>query len=317
MDVAATNTFALTRRRLYILPTGPGVLFALLLLALLLASINYGNGLGYALSFWLAATAVVSMLSTHRNLLGLQVRAGRAEPVFAGETARFEICLINTLPTGRYGLAVEQETQAPTTRRPWRLRRKRQIARLDVAAQQTACTTLSCPAPRRGRLRAPAFTVSSVFPLGLMYSWSRRVELDQSVIVYPTPAARGAEVLRFFRAAQAGHAAYPGDDFLGLRDYQRGDSLKHVHWKSLARGQGWYTKQFGGADAREHWIEWQAFPQLDTEARLSLLTRLVLDADAARLSYGLRLPGQEIAPANGTAHAAHCLTALALFPGAA
>ena len=53
--------------------------------------------------------------------------------------------------------------------------------------------------------------------------------------------------------------------------------------------------------------------ELGTEEKLSRLTRWVLDAHASGLSYGLRLPGKKIEPANGDAHRQKCLEALALF----
>jgi uncharacterized protein (DUF58 family) len=39
----------------------------------------------------------------------------------------------------------------------------------------------------------------------------------------------------------------------------------------------------------------------------------VLAAEAAGATYGLRLPGSEIAPGRGDAHRAACLQALALY----
>ena len=50
----------------------------------------------------------------------------------------------------------------------------------------------------------------------------------------------------------------------------------------------------------------------DTEARLSQLTRWVLEAEGKHLSYGLRLPGTRIAPSRGATHQHACLKALAL-----
>ncbi len=61
------------------------------------------------------------------------------------------------------------------------------------------------------------------------------------------------------------------------------------------------------------WIDWNDFPGLDTEARLSALTRKVLDVDAAGHRYGMRVPAQEVAPGTGAAHRHECLRALALF----
>jgi hypothetical protein len=51
---------------------------------------------------------------------------------------------------------------------------------------------------------------------------------------------------------------------------------------------------------------------LSPEDRLSRLTRWVVDAEAAGLSYGLRLNSVTIDRASGASHRAECLQALAL-----
>ena len=94
-----------------------------------------------------------------------------------------------------------------------------------------------------------------------------------------------------------------------------GDSLRHVHWKTFAREQGLHTKQFGGDRAEELWLDWESLIDVDTETRLSRLTRWVLDADSRHFNYGLRLPNQIIPLGHGPKHKHRCLEALALFPG--
>src|SRR5258706_263259 len=78
------------------------------LLSLLLAAINYGNSLGYALTFLLAGVGVVSMLTTDRNLLHLRVRPGACTPVFVGGAAVFPVHLVNDARLPRYGVALMQ-----------------------------------------------------------------------------------------------------------------------------------------------------------------------------------------------------------------
>ena len=51
---------------------------------------------------------------------------------------------------------------------------------------------------------------------------------------------------------------------------------------------------------------------LSPEDRLSRLTRWVVDAESAGLSYGLRLNSVTIDRASGASHRAECLQALAL-----
>jgi uncharacterized protein (DUF58 family) len=99
-----------------------------------------------------------------------------------------------------------------------------------------------------------------------------------------------------------------------LRPYQPSDSPRHVAWKSVAREEVLLTKMFSGRGAAELWLDFDSGPLSEqTEARLSRLTRNVLDAEAAGAMYGLRLPGRELGPDRGERHCEACLKALALF----
>jgi uncharacterized protein (DUF58 family) len=152
------------------------------------------------------------------------------------------------------------------------------------------------------------------YPLGLLHSWSRRIELDLCCLVYPRPGPWRPLVTTGESQGPKVTAAGAGDDdFIGLRGFYSGDSPRHVHWKAVARGQGMYTKQFGGADGGLVWLDWDALPGMDTEARLSQLCRWVLDAEQTETHYGLRLPNDTIVPARGFSHQHRCLAALALF----
>jgi len=118
-------------------------------------------------------------------------------------------------------------------------------------------------------------------------------------------------------AASPGAGAERGqglEDFSGMRQYHRGDSPRHIAWKVAARDQGLLTKQFTGRAETELWLDWALLPrQMGVEERLSLLARWVLDAHAAGLTYGLRLPGATIEMAAGEAHRDRCLETLAVF----
>ena len=59
-----SGTIELNRKRIYILPTRRGLVFAVFLLAMLLGSINYALSLGFVLTFLLAGLGLVGMLHT-------------------------------------------------------------------------------------------------------------------------------------------------------------------------------------------------------------------------------------------------------------
>jgi hypothetical protein len=87
------GTVVLIHRRVYIVPTRMGWLFGAALIILLIGSINYQLGLGFALTFLLAGLGLAGMVHTARNLARIGVSAGRAAPVFAGEPAQFRLHL--------------------------------------------------------------------------------------------------------------------------------------------------------------------------------------------------------------------------------
>ena len=301
------GTIILVHRRVYILPTRLGWLFAATLLVLLVGSINYALALGFALTFLLAGAGLAGMVHTARNLARIAVSTGRAEPAFAGESAQFRIYL-----DGRSGYD-----------RPAILARHvgsgSQFV-IDIPPQALAEVVLAVPARRRGWLALGRVLLETRFPLGLFRAWSY-VEPDARCLVYPRPErsplppASGQAAAGSLRAQTAG-----SDDFAGLRGYQRSDSPRHIAWKAVARGdtpstrsEEMLTKQFAGDAAAELWLDARLLPGgLNFEQTLSRLAGWVLAAERAGAHYGLRLAGVEIPPARGDAHRAACLQALAL-----
>lgn len=293
---AESGSIVLDRRRIYILPTRQGLIFALSLLAMLIGSINYGLSLGYVLTFMLGGVAVVGILHTYKNLRGLRITDAGTLAAFAGEDAVFQLGF--EAPGPRFALSVRWRDSAP--------------ALFDVEAVQRVGVRV--PTSRRGRLKPGRFTLSTVYPLGLFRAWSH-VEFDHDVVVYPKPSETRAE---FGAAGEPGRTAREStregsEDFAGLRAWQPGDSPRQVAWKIVARSDVLATKRFSDAEGGEVLLEWDALPGLDIEARLSQLARMALDAEHGGLRYGLRLPGVEIAPGNGAPHRQRCLEALALF----
>jgi uncharacterized protein (DUF58 family) len=290
----------LVQRRVFILPTRQGLVFATVLLVMLAGSINYSLGLGFVLTFLLAALGVNGMIHTFRNLANLRITGGRTRPVFAGDTAFFTIHLENRGDTNRYAVGLTHD--------------RKQASFVDVMARSTTPAMAAVPAPRRGILRPGRLTLFTRFPLGLYHAWAY-LDLDMQCIVYPRPAASRLPLPAATSSAGAGAERGQGqEDFSGMRPYHRGDSPRHIAWKVAARDQGLLTKQFTGRAETELWLDWAQLPsQIGVEERLSHLARWVLDAHAAGLTYGLRLPGTTLEMAAGEAQRDRCLEALALF----
>lgn len=293
------GTIVLVQRRVFILPTRQGLLFAGVIVLMLIGSVNYDLSLGFILAFLLGATGIQSMLHTFRNLANLRIAPGKVQPVFAGEQAQFQIRIANQARVHRYSVGITRD--------------KRAAVYIDVPPGEEMTATVAIPATRRGWLRPGRLTLFTFFPVGLFRAWSY-ADLDMHVLVYPAPVPPGLALP--VPAAGSGDGGVHGhghDEFSGLRPYRPGDSPRHIAWKAVARDDTLLTKQFAGRADAELWLAWESLPPaMDGENRLAHLARWILDADAAGLAYGLRLPGLALPIASGAAHRGDCLRALAL-----
>jgi uncharacterized protein (DUF58 family) len=302
----------LNQRRVFILPTGAGLGFGVLLLVLMIASTNYNLSLGFALTFALAICAVVDMYFTYRNLVELHLLAGRAQPVFAGEEAHFELAIINRSKRHRYALRVDF----------LQVKEPRYVT--DALAGSNAPLLLSAPSSARGWLRAPRVKLVTRFPLGFFGAWSYW-QPDARALVYPFPESGAPPLPMSGTASEDGHGHAGHDDFAGVRSYQPGDPMRHLAWRQIARldpelGGHLVTKHFEGGALEELVLDFDAMPAaIELELRLSRMASWVLEAEQRALPYAFRMEGHEFAAAVGAAHQAACLRALALYaqPGAA
>ncbi|MEO5695849.1 MAG: DUF58 domain-containing protein, partial [Burkholderiaceae bacterium] len=212
-----SDTLLLTQRNVYILPTRAGWTFALTLLVLLLASINYQLNLGYVLTFLLAGSGVVSMHLTHATLRGLTLHLKPVVPVFAGEPAVLDVVL--TSPgAARFGIGLKVRDTAHAS-----------LTWIDVPALGQAHAQVSFVPSQRGHVDAPTLGAETRFPLGLFRAWTVWRPAAQ-LLVYPRPEQPCA-ALPAARASPGGPTrsrTSDGGEVEGVRAYRRGDPLKLV-----------------------------------------------------------------------------------------
>jgi len=289
-------------RQVYILPTLRGWLFGALLVALGIAGTNYGNNLIFVLAFVLAGVGNAALFQTWRNLAGLELTVRAAEPVFAGQTAQVPVTLYNGHGRLRDGV---------------RLRFGKMTAAITyVQGASLAATRVPCQTHTRGRLRPGRLTVETFFPLGMFRAWSL-VEMDSAGLVFPRPQPGTGLPPEAAGDTHGGHTGTEGDDdFIGLRSYREGDPLHRVSWKTSARTEDLYAKEFGAEAASIRWLDWDRTPATDVETRLSVMAAWVLAAEREGAPWGLRMPGIVLGPATGPDHRDRCLTELALYDAA-
>jgi len=297
-----SDSQTLTQSNIYIVPTKAGFAFALTLVLMLVASINYQLNLGYLLTFLLAGSALVSMHLTHATLRGLTLRVKPPAPVFLGDGAELDIVLTN--PSGtRHGIGLAVRHQRPFS-----------FAWCDVPAQGSATARVSFVPLRRGLTPVPTLMAETRFPLGLFRAWTIWRPAAQAM-AYPKAEEPPAPlpVTKPVPGTSTASRTSEGGEFDGVRSYRRGDSLRRVVWKKAARTGELVSRDTSESMNRELWLDFESAGLSDTEARLSRLAAWVLAADRLGVAYGLRIPGVDLAPGQGEAQRRTMLEALALW----
>jgi uncharacterized protein (DUF58 family) len=288
----------LDRRRIYVLPTGFGLFFGMLLLAMVVGALNYNNNPAFLLALLLAGASLTGLLLAHLQLSGLELVAVGAEPVPAGRALALRLHVRAEPGHERRGLRIDGGTGIA-------------VLSLDAGAGEAV---VALPTRERGWLLPPRLRISSTRPLGLVRAWSW-VWPDTPVLVYPAPEPGGPPLPEGAGSATRARLHPAGDDVHHLRSYRRGDARRAIAWKPSARRDSLLVREYEqplGADVD---LDWHQLEGIDHEGRIRRLARWVDEAERENRRYRLQLQGHPpIGPDRGSAHRHACLRALALLP---
>ncbi len=300
------------QREVYILPTRLGLIYAVMLLAMLFGSNNYGSNPGFLFTFLLAGLGMAALFQTWKNLVGIELIAGTSDSVFCGKLADFQIIVRNPYPSPRAGIKVnlhKKENKNASSMGP---------SMVDLGSEQQTPIVVSKPSDKRGILALGRVVISTSFPLGLFRAWTyARPGID--CLIYPQPSMVGSGIDPAQGESESVDSRRISDsDFAGHNPYQPGDNMMHVDWKVFARGKGLHLKNFDSTRGNQVWLRWHATDGPELEQRISQLTRALLDLDSAGIMFGLELPPTNgatvcIEPDTGPRHRRRCLEALARF----
>lgn len=299
--VPPRSEITLVQNNIFIYPNVQFIYFFVAVMVLWMAATNYENNLAFGLSFLLLSVFVVCIHHTYNNLAGITLRVLGATPVFLDEYSEVELLLSSQRPRFRESLRLFWHPEQA-------------VVNTFFGGGQGHRVSVSVRANRRGFFKPTRLTVDTVYPLGIIRAVSY-LDLDVKILVYPKPvcyspwqstAGKGEDGETL--VAQRGN-----DEFSHLQEYQPGASLQRVAWKQFAKGRGMQVKEYGEYVSQQLWLDWDEFPSLEMEARLSNLCYWALQLDQRGEHYGLRLPVVIITPDSGELHLKKILTALALY----
>jgi uncharacterized protein (DUF58 family) len=264
---------------------------------------SQNNAAAYLLFFAFGSVFVISIPHTLLNVVGLNARAESAKPAFAGDEVSLPIEIVNESRIPRHGICITAPSAGGDEERVD-----------EIAAGKAARLILRFPAQARGEHQVGDLCLTSAYPLGFLRA-AKHLNCSQRYLVYPKPVGTRTLPVQQGRSKENRPQAEwgEGDDFAGVRAYLPGESQRHIDWKAVARGQPLMTKRYTAEISGVLYLDFAAVQLNDTESRLAQLALWIIEAERARRSYGLRLPGMDIRPSLGDAHFHRCLRALALF----
>ena len=268
------------------------------------------NGAAYLLCFLTGTMAAMSWLRAWENLRGLEVVAGRLSVQRAGSESKLPLEIRATGSQSVWGLEVLSAGSGK-----WSF-----IEQIDSGHKVAVSVFL--PPAEIGVEPSIRVRLRSSYPLGL-FSAERDVVLEHTRKTHPQaegvlplpapdPTLAGARLESGHSAGQPGRE---GDDFAGMREWQAGDSLRHVDWRAVARGRPLLVKQWASGTGAAVTLDWSKL-ELEPAARASQMARWIESCESSSTPYALRLPKTEIAVNLGPVHAQKCLDALTEMAGA-
>ena len=176
----------------------------------------------------LLGAVVAGLILPRRMVRGIEVERRAHAESFQGDEVRIDLVVTNRSRGARLAVELRDEHVAPA---------RAFLPRLWPGERVIVETHR--PASRRGVHVTDRVVVASGAPFGVAEA-RRRVDAVSETVVHPRLVR--LDDLPFLQAAptpeRAMHSAPRrggGPEYLGVREYRTGDSLRHVHWPSTAR----------------------------------------------------------------------------------
>jgi uncharacterized protein (DUF58 family) len=297
-----TPDFTIGRRELYILPTRVGWYYALILTSLFGIAVKFDNQSAFMMLFILVAVGLIAMIYTHNNVIGLSVTSHPSRSVFLGASAIFPVTLYNSSRKPRHAV--------------WLIAGGfHQLTELNSDDQQTV--ELKLPTVKRGYLACEPVNLSSLYPIGIFFCWTKRFMSTERCLVYPQPL----DLITFpedgsnqGKEQATANIRISAEDYAGMKSYQIGDRMRDIHWPSLAKTNKLVTIEYETHNNKSVNLSWFNLPSsMTTEDRLSQLCYWIVNAEKSDQQYQLEMPSQTIQFDKGITHYTACLRVLALW----
>lgn len=238
-------------------PTKEGKRFLLATLLIAVAAINTGNNLIYLVLAMMLSILVISIAVLDLNLRGLVPGLSIIQPVFAKSRSLLKVSLLNKkkfMPSYSIHVTFPEGIEGQCT-----------VPHVSSSSQVSA--EIEGMFKRRGIFRYGDFSLESSFPF-ILFKKSVRAHVGGEVIVYPEIKEIDELIPEMIGSDYAPYVTRhgPGDEFLMIREFRYGDSMRRVQWKTSAKTGKLMVKDMGIDEPRLLTIILDNIKPLDRES---------------------------------------------------
>ena len=272
-----------------------GTTYILGTIVLAVAALNTGNNAIYIGVAFMLACLLLSGLASKGGLKHLEVEIGPIDEAWAGRPADGTLLVRNRsrIWNVRDVVFTSADLAAPVLV-PMLRRRKEAVVPAQFLFR------------RRGIVELKTLDSYTRYPFGFFLK-KRRLRVKSEVVVYPRIHPDEVTRERFRAVAGDQHAdPRPGDgtEIHSFREYTRGDSLRHVHWKKSASLGRWIMKQSEAESARSVQVVVDPYKPRDVSAddfeeMVSDAATFIFDVSTRGFDVTLSLPRVDVRTREG------------------
>ena len=220
------------RRKVHLIITASGWVFILISFMVGLAAIQSNLPMVFVLFGMMLGAIAISALFARLSFTGMKIRRKVPGRVWQNDQLYFEYKLINRnrfLPCIGTKIAEARFHDKTTS--------SFNCFCVYSPADEISSAGRWVWASRRGKLELDVLTASTVFPFGLT-KILRTFSATEQIIIWPAKGKLLVDLLH--HGAQKAPTGSPGrkqggqDEFIGLREYRQGDSMRWIHWRKSA-----------------------------------------------------------------------------------
>jgi uncharacterized protein (DUF58 family) len=268
-------------------------------MSLLIAAINSQINTVFIMTFLLVIVGLICMLETHENLINLSFKLISINDTHQDTPAQIQLTIQPTIKQ-RFGIECNVLSQAASSSK-----------NVTIDGLNDYC--VSVETPHRGYFSLPRIVVSSSFPFGIFRAWGY-LYFQVHYYVYPKPI-NPSFWPEPYRIQQLKENRLSGnEEFYELKQVNNPwTEPRLIHWKTVAKGQGWFHKTMQSNEADFWLFSLTDLPAKDLESKLQNLSYWLYTAESQGLVYGLETKDKRTEFASGPEHLILCLRQLALY----